>query len=97
MLAASVIAGALIIFAFAHAPFQRAGARSPPALRVGLLVAAGWFATGYLGADDFNPAAGHLADLHRADRGRVAICHAVDRADLNFGIAWWPACSPEVW
>ena len=23
---------------------------------VGLLVAAGWFATGYLGADDFNPA-----------------------------------------
>ncbi len=31
------------------------GARSPRALRVGLLVTAGWFATGYLGADDFNP------------------------------------------
>ena len=25
-------------------------------MAVGLLVAAGWFATGYLGADDFNPA-----------------------------------------
>ena len=24
-------------------------------IAVGLLVAAGWFATGYLGADDFNP------------------------------------------
>ena len=34
----------------------RAGGRSPPGFIVGLLVAAGWFATGYLGADDFNPA-----------------------------------------
>jgi uncharacterized membrane protein YedE/YeeE len=56
-LAASVVAGALIIFAFAHAPFQRAWGQIAAGLAVGLLVAAGWFATGYLGADDFNPAA----------------------------------------
>jgi uncharacterized membrane protein YedE/YeeE len=55
-LAASVISGALIIFAFAHAPFQRAWGQIAAGITVGLLVAAGWFATGYLGADDFNPA-----------------------------------------
>jgi uncharacterized membrane protein YedE/YeeE len=55
-LAASVISGALIIFAFAHAPFQRAWGQVAAGIAVGLLVAAGWFATGYLGADDFNPA-----------------------------------------
>jgi uncharacterized membrane protein YedE/YeeE len=55
MLAASAISGALIIFAFAHAPFQRALGQIAAGLVVGLLVAAGWFATGYLGADDFNP------------------------------------------
>jgi uncharacterized protein len=55
MLAASVMSGTLIIFAFAHAPFQRALGQIAAGLVVGLLVAAGWFATGYLGADDFNP------------------------------------------
>jgi uncharacterized membrane protein YedE/YeeE len=55
MLAASAISGALIIFAFAHAPFQRSWGQIAAGLAVGFLVAAGWFATGYLGADDFNP------------------------------------------
>jgi uncharacterized protein len=55
-LAAAVMSAALIIFAFAHAPFQRAWGQIAAGVIVGLLVAAGWFATGYLGADDFNPA-----------------------------------------
>jgi uncharacterized protein len=55
MLAASAISGALIIFAFAHAPFQRAWGQIAAGLIVGLLIAAGWYATGYLGNDDFNP------------------------------------------
>src|SRR5258706_15733946 len=46
MLAASAISGALIIFAFAHAPFQRAWGQIAAGLVVGLLVAAGWFTTG---------------------------------------------------
>lgn len=57
MVVALVISAALVIFAFAHAPFRRAGWQIAAGLAVGLLVAAGWFATGYLGADDFNPAA----------------------------------------
>jgi uncharacterized membrane protein YedE/YeeE len=56
MIVASAIAAALIIFAFSHAPFRRAGGQIAAGLAVGLLVTAGWFATGYLGADEFNPA-----------------------------------------
>jgi hypothetical protein len=45
----------LMIFAFADAPFRRSPGQIAAGVIVGLLVAAGWFATGYLGADDFNP------------------------------------------
>jgi uncharacterized protein len=55
MLAASTISGALIIFAFAHPGFRRSWGQIAAGVIVGLLVAAGWFATGHLGADDFNP------------------------------------------
>jgi uncharacterized membrane protein YedE/YeeE len=55
MLAASIVAAALIIFAFAHPAFRRSPGQIAAGLVVGLLVAAGWFATGTLGADDFNP------------------------------------------
>jgi uncharacterized membrane protein YedE/YeeE len=57
MITATAISAVLIIFAFAHAPFRRAGGQIAAGIAVGLLVTAGWFATGYLGADDFNPAA----------------------------------------
>ncbi|WP_050420032.1 YeeE/YedE family protein [Bradyrhizobium tropiciagri] len=55
MVAASVLAAILIIFAFAHAPFRKSPGQIAAGLIVGLLVAGGWYATGYLGADDFNP------------------------------------------
>ena len=54
-LAASVLSGALIIFAFAHEAFRRSRGQVAAGIAVGFLVAAGWYATGYLGADDFNP------------------------------------------
>jgi hypothetical protein len=54
-LVAPIVSAALIIFAFSHAPFQRAWGQIAAGLIVGLLIAAGWYATGYLGADDFNP------------------------------------------
>jgi uncharacterized membrane protein YedE/YeeE len=55
VLAASVMSAVLIIFAFAHLPFRRSPGQIAAGLVVGILIAAGWFATGYLGADDFNP------------------------------------------
>lgn len=56
MIAASLISALLIIFAFAHGKFLRSPGQIAAGIAVGLLVAAGWVATGYLGADDFNPA-----------------------------------------
>ena len=56
MIAASALAAALIIFAFAHAPFRQSPGQIAAGIIMGLLVAGGWYATGYLGADDFNPA-----------------------------------------
>ncbi|MGC2774201.1 MAG: YeeE/YedE family protein [Bradyrhizobium sp.] len=55
LLPALALGGVLIAFAFVHAPFRRAPGQMLAGLIVGLLIAAGWFATGYLGADDFNP------------------------------------------
>jgi hypothetical protein len=51
-----VVSAALIIFALSHLAFRRSPGQVAAGAVVGLLVAAGWFATGYLGADDFDPA-----------------------------------------
>ncbi|MGA7809622.1 YeeE/YedE thiosulfate transporter family protein, partial [Bradyrhizobium sp.] len=45
----------LLIFAFAHAAFRSSMGQVAAGFAMGLLAAAGWFVTGYLGADDFNP------------------------------------------
>lgn len=54
-LAAIVAVVALILFAFAHPAFRRSPGQIAAGILVGLLVAGGWFVTGSLGADDFNP------------------------------------------
>jgi uncharacterized protein len=55
MIATSVLGALLIIFAFAYAPFRQSPGQIGAGIAVGLLVAAGWYATGFLGADDFKP------------------------------------------
>ncbi|MBW8903024.1 MAG: YeeE/YedE family protein [Bradyrhizobium sp.] len=87
MLPASVLAGALIIFAFAHAPFQRARGQIAAGFAVGLLVAAGWFTTGYLGADDFNPAAVTSLTFIAPIADAVQYAMLSTGLSLNFGIA----------
>lgn len=54
-LAAAAIVVALVLFAFAHPAFRRSPGQIAAGVIVGLLVASGWYVTGYLGADDFNP------------------------------------------
>ena len=87
MLAASAISGALIIFAFAHAPFQRAWGQIAAGIAVGLLVVCGWFATGYLGADDFNPAAVTSLTFIAPIADTVQYAMLSTGLSLNFGIA----------
>ena len=55
-LAVALTSGALLIFAFSHAPFWQAKGQIAAGVAIGLLIPAGWFATGSLGADPFNPA-----------------------------------------
>jgi uncharacterized protein len=86
MLAASAVAGALIIFAFAHAPFQRAFGQIAAGIAVGLLVAGGWFATGYLGADDFNPTAVTSLTFIAPIADSVQYIMLSTGLTLNFGI-----------
>jgi uncharacterized protein len=86
-LAASVVAGALIIFAFAHAPFQRSLGQIAAGIAVGLLVTAGWFATGYLGADDFNPAAVTSLTFIAPIADSVQYAMFSTGLSLNFGTA----------
>jgi uncharacterized membrane protein YedE/YeeE len=87
MLAASVISAALIIFAFAHAPFRKSLSQVAAGLMIGLLVAAGWFASGYLGADDFNPTP--VVSLTFVAPIADALQYAMlsTGSTLNFGIA----------
>jgi uncharacterized membrane protein YedE/YeeE len=87
MVAALIIAALLIVFAFAHAPFRRAGGQIVAGLTVGLLVAAGWFATGYLGADDFNPAAVTSLTFIAPVADAVQYVMLSTGLTLNFGIA----------
>jgi hypothetical protein len=86
-LAASVIAGALIIFAFAHGPFQRSWGQIAAGIVVGLLIAAGWFATGYLGADDFNPAPVTSLTFIAPIADALQYVMLSTGSTLNFGIA----------
>jgi uncharacterized membrane protein YedE/YeeE len=86
-LAASVMAGALIIFAFAHAPFQRSWGQIAAGIAVGLLIAAGWFATGYLGADDFNPAPVTSLTFIAPIADALQYVMLSTGSTLNFGIA----------
>jgi uncharacterized membrane protein YedE/YeeE len=55
MAAASLVAGALVFFAFSDRHFRAAYGQIAAGVAVGLLVTAGWFATGWLAADDFAP------------------------------------------
>jgi len=53
--AALMASGALLIFAFSDRRFRQSYGQIAAGLAVGLLVSAGWFSTGWLGADEFNP------------------------------------------
>ncbi|WP_315772566.1 MULTISPECIES: YeeE/YedE family protein [unclassified Bradyrhizobium] len=87
LLPALALGSVLIVFAFAHAPFRRAPGQMLAGLVVGLLVAAGWFATGYLGADEFNPVpVGSLTFVAPIADGLQYVMLSTG-STVNFGIA----------
>jgi hypothetical protein len=87
MLSASVLSAALIIFAFAYAPFRQSWGQIAAGLVVGVLVAGGWFATGYLGADDFNPVPVTSLTFIAPIADALQYVMLSTGSTLNFGIA----------
>ena len=65
----------------------RLRARSRQAITVGLLVAAGWYATGYLGADDFNPVPVTSLTFIAPIADSLQYVMLSTGSTLNFGIA----------
>ena len=85
--AGAVVSVALIIFAFSHLAFRRSPGQIAAGIVVGLLVAAGWFATGYLGADDFNPAPVASLTFIAPIADTLQYAMLSTGLTLNFGIA----------
>src|ERR1700752_671015 len=87
MFAASLVSAALIIFALAYAPFRRSPGQIAAGLAVGLLIAAGWYATGHLGADDFNPVPVTSLTFVAPIADSLQYMMLSTGSTLNFGIA----------
>ncbi|WP_298245231.1 YeeE/YedE family protein [uncultured Bradyrhizobium sp.] len=86
-LAAAAIAVALVLFAFAHPAFRRSPGQIAAGISIGLLVAAGWYATGYLGADDFNPVPVTSLTFIAPIADALQYAMLSTGLSLNFGIA----------
>jgi uncharacterized protein len=87
LVAAIAVGGALIAFAFAHQPFRRAPGQIAAGLVIGLLAAAGWFTTGYLGADEFNPVPVTSLTFIAPIADTLQYAMLSTGLSLNFGIA----------
>jgi len=86
-LAVALVSGALALFALSHAPFRRARGQIAAGVAIGLLIPAGWFITGYLGADPFNPAPVASATFVAPIADTLQYGMLSTGSTLNFGIA----------
>ncbi|HLZ00579.1 MAG TPA: YeeE/YedE family protein [Bradyrhizobium sp.] len=87
MFATSLVSAALIIFAFSHGPFRRSFGQIVAGVAIGLLIAAGWYATGHLGADDFNPVPVASLTFIAPIADSLQYVMLSTGSTLNFGIA----------
>ena len=87
MFSTSLVSAALIIFAFAHGRFRRSFAQMAAGIAMGLLIAAGWYATGHLGNDDFNPVPVSSLTFIAPIADGLQYVMLSTGSTLNFGIA----------
>jgi hypothetical protein len=87
IVAAAALSAALLTFAFAHPPFRRAPGQIAAGFVIGLLVMAGWFATGYAGADEFNPVPVTSLTFIAPIADTLQYAMLSTGLSLNFGIA----------
>lgn len=82
-----IAAGALFIFAFSDRQFRRSYGQIAAGLSVGVLVIAGWLATGWLGVDEFNPIPVTSLTFIAPIADTVQYAMFSTGLTLNFGIA----------
>ena len=87
LLAAAVISASLLVFALAYAPFRQSRGQIAAGIVIGLLIPAGWFATGYLGADAFEPAPVASLTFVAPIADSLQYVMFSTGSTLNFGIA----------
>ena len=87
LIATLVASGALLIYAFSDKQFRRSYGQIAAGLIIGLLVVAGWTATGWLAADDFNPIAVSSLTFVSPMADSVQYTMLSTGLALNFGIA----------
>ena len=87
MFSTSLVSAALIIFAFSHGRFRRSIGQIAAGVAMGLLIAAGWYATGHLGADDFNPVPVTSLTFIAPIADNLQYVMLSTGSTLNFGIA----------
>jgi len=82
-----ILAGALLAFCFKDARFRAAPRDIAAGLIIGLVVAGGWYATGVIGYDDFEPT--QLASLTFVNPTGESLIYVMtfSGATINFGIA----------
>ncbi len=87
MVAMLAIGGALAAFALKDAGFRRSPRHLAAGILLGLLVTLAWFATGYMGADDFEPAQVTALTFIAPTGDAFQYLMTWTGATINFGIA----------
>lgn len=87
VLAMLAVSGGLALFAFSHPAFRKSWGQIAAGVVMGLLVAGGWFATGFIGADDFNPTPLTSLTYVAPIADTVQYIMLSTGSTLNFGIA----------
>jgi len=85
--AALAIGGALLVFALSHRELRRAPGQVAAGIVMGLLVTAGWLATGWLGADEFDPSPVASLTFISPVADTLQFIMLSTGMTLNFGIA----------
>ena len=84
---AVVLGGGLIVFALAQSSFRRSFDNILAGIVIGLVVTSGWFLTGYLGNDDFDPVPVESLTFIAPTGNAINYVMTFTGSTINFGIA----------
>lgn len=87
MIVAALLGGGLVIYAFAAKSFRGSFDNIVAGLIVGLIIAAGWYATGVIGYDDFEPVRFESYTFVGPTAESMMYLMTFTGSTINFGIA----------